>query len=88
MSEANLDFNGFTNEQMENSMSVINTNIVTLNELKISITQNENIDIIAEINGMNCSNKCVFMKNFEQNNLIIVNFRIKTKLPLSIITSF
>jgi hypothetical protein len=83
VNQSNLDFKGFTNEQMENSLSVINTNIVTLNEMKISITQNENIDIVAEVNGMNCSNECILVKNFEQNNLIIVNFRIKTKLPLS-----
>ena len=68
---------------MKNSLSLINTNIITLNEMKITINQNENIVIITEINGINCSSECIFAKRFEQNDSISVNFNIRTSLPLS-----
>ena len=83
MNHKSLDVNGFTNEPMQNNLTVTNTNIFPLNELKISITQNINIKIVANVNGLfNCSTECLILKQFNPNDVIYINFDIKTNVAL------
>ena len=71
------------NEPIENTLKLINTNPIVLNELKLSIIQYANIKILAEINGVNCSTECNITNNYQSNDTFNVKLHFISELPLS-----